>query len=603
MSGKTSNKIIALISFGIFIIILIELILRVLGLHYSTLFFLEKKIADRKFLILNEHYMQQYFNIANFEIPKPLKYLFQKEKSKELYRIYMIGESTSQGFPCAKTESFPYQVQQMLNKANLNRKFEVVNLSITSINSYIALNIAKESLKYLPDMVIIYLGHNEFLGAGGTGEYNYLIFKLNKFFSKFSLYQVLKSIASKLGSTDKRALIEKMSSKRRVEYNSKLYYEVIEQFEKNYTKIIKLFRSRNIPVITCGVVKNLKDLNPFLSEPYKKDTLKKVIQAVQENKSQDKINNLINANAELYYRVGREYLYKGERDLAYLYFQKACDYDLLRFRAPSEINKIIKKASKLFNCMYINMQELFDRVASEGITGNDMLLEHIHPSLENHTYMAGLIADIVIREYFKQDVSDDYKVINLHSTLVEKINTAYLLRILFNRFPYNFDEDFNAKGFKPIFHISYKKGVPVLTLKPEIPQPDFNFIMNILNTEQSARDIIHVKYGAWLLREKNNIKQAVEEFITAYALNPFNYYAVNNLGVLYFKYIDQKTGAHLLYKVYRQTEDYIDCYKNLWLMLEKMGKSSEADIIKSRIIKMGDNIKGVNSFSIVDFNS
>ncbi len=55
-----------------------------------------------------------------------------------------------------------------------DKNFEVINLSLTAVNSYTVLDFGKQLFKYQPDAVLIYTGHNEYYGALGIGSTSYL---------------------------------------------------------------------------------------------------------------------------------------------------------------------------------------------------------------------------------------------------------------------------------------------------------------------------------------------------------------------------------------------------------------------------------------------
>jgi lysophospholipase L1-like esterase len=256
--------------FGFSIIILInililsglELALRLFNLGTDTSLIYQVKIAGEDYLYLNKIYTSQYFGAENVLIPAPNLEFFKKNKSDSLYRIYVLGESTSRGFPYSKLESFPMQLQQMLNKSALGKKIEVINFSIDATNSYIGCDIAKEIVKYPPDLAIIYYGHNEFIGIGGSGQCHKTFFKANKFFSRFRTYQYIKGFIINRSKKNKDSLLERMAAKQLIDYNSPLYKNTINDFKNNYEKILNTLKTNHIDVIACGVARNLKDFKP-----------------------------------------------------------------------------------------------------------------------------------------------------------------------------------------------------------------------------------------------------------------------------------------------------------------------------------------------------
>src|SRR5579859_3968163 len=54
--------------------------------------------------------------------------------------------------------------------SNTGKKIEIINVSLTAVNSYTVLGFAREVVKQEPDAVLIYTGHNEFYGALGVAS-------------------------------------------------------------------------------------------------------------------------------------------------------------------------------------------------------------------------------------------------------------------------------------------------------------------------------------------------------------------------------------------------------------------------------------------------
>ena len=75
----------------------------------------------------------------------------------------------------------------------------------------------------------------------------------------------------------------------------------------------------------------------------------------------------------------------GEAREAYL---AAKDRDELRFRAPEEINRILREVAAREGAHVVEVEEAFRREARSGIVGHDLMLEHLHPNLDGYFVMA-----------------------------------------------------------------------------------------------------------------------------------------------------------------------------------------------------------------------
>lgn len=78
------------------------------------------------------------------------------EKPEGVYRILVLGDSVTFGENVAAEESFPKQMQHLLNEARTGPKVEVLNAGVRGYNTYQELLMLEEvGLLYDPDLVIV----------------------------------------------------------------------------------------------------------------------------------------------------------------------------------------------------------------------------------------------------------------------------------------------------------------------------------------------------------------------------------------------------------------------------------------------------------------
>ncbi len=188
------KTIVYVVIINVVIFTFIEILLLLLGVGDNNKLIQTINVRDEKHCQLNPNYLYQYYPKYSSTIPGPSPHLFSYQKPDSVFRVLVIGESGSQGFPYSKLEAFPFQIQQNLNKRIENKHVEVINMSIAATTSYIGSKIAKEAVKIKPDLAIIYYGNNEFIGIRGAGTADNLFFKLNVGLSQLRLYQMLKSM-------------------------------------------------------------------------------------------------------------------------------------------------------------------------------------------------------------------------------------------------------------------------------------------------------------------------------------------------------------------------------------------------------------------------
>jgi hypothetical protein len=104
----------------------------------------------------------------------------------------------------------------------------------------------------------------------------------------------------------------------------------------------------------------------------------------------------------------------SERDeRAAKYFSLSADYDLLRFRAPSVFNQIIRElASNGKSTFLVDSEETFRQDTSDGMIGAQHMLEHLHPTPRGY---------FLIGDAFYHRLLDNNVFSNLATATTDKI--------------------------------------------------------------------------------------------------------------------------------------------------------------------------------------
>ena len=124
------------------------------------------------YLYLNKNISRRYFTQS--QATNGNVEFFRKKKQKNTFRIFVLGESAAMGFPYPNNISFQRMLKYQLQKENPDKDIEIINLSLTAINSYTFYDFAQELVHFEPDAIFIYGGHNEYYGALGVASNNTL---------------------------------------------------------------------------------------------------------------------------------------------------------------------------------------------------------------------------------------------------------------------------------------------------------------------------------------------------------------------------------------------------------------------------------------------
>ena len=332
--------------------------------------------ARRGKYIINPEVAFRYFNQVE-NIPTTIEDIFDQQKKNNAFRVFVLGGSSAAGFPYMPMGSFSRYIRKRLELTYPNSTIEVVNISLSAVNTYTILDMLPGVLEQKPNLILIYAGHNEYYGALGVGSMESLgtfrsFVKLVLYLNKYKTVQLIRNIisgifslfASKNLEESPGTLMSRMAKDQYIPMNSDKYTIGLEQFEGNMREILELIKSHDVPVIIGKVVSNLKDQKPFISVPSEEYP-----------------------TANQVYEEAKKKLMNGHSKDADSLFRLAKDLDALRFRAPEKINPIIRQVCGEYNATCVSIDSIFNSVSPYGIIGNNLMTDHLHPNIEGYQLM------------------------------------------------------------------------------------------------------------------------------------------------------------------------------------------------------------------------
>ncbi len=397
--------------------------------------FIEKIGQGQSVYQVNPYVARRYFPPDSPVLPTLYPETFAKNKSPETLRIFCLGGSSTAGFPFDAQVPFPQQLRLMLIDAFRRDDFEVINLGLSAINSYSVLDLLPEVLEKSPDLILIYMGHNEFYGVYGSassysigqnGEWIRFYLKLQK----LRIVQALKTAIDKLtpAGADKRSsnesLMRSVIGKREIRYRSAEYTETLENFRVNLQQILQKCGDRKVPVILSNLVSNVKDLAPFGSvenkklsktdriklEKYRSDG-KKFLEKkayAEALKSWQAAISIDSLAANNWFFAGLANLGLGDTMAAADHFNRAKDRDVVRFRASEETNVIINNLAAQFHLPCVDMVKTFRSQSPQGVVGNSLICDHLHPNPDGYFLMAKAFFEKIRHQKLSINVPPNY---------------------------------------------------------------------------------------------------------------------------------------------------------------------------------------------------
>jgi tetratricopeptide (TPR) repeat protein len=383
----------------VFSFVLLEVGLRLFQYGENRELFVSTPDEASQYYGINTNVGKRYFYLTSFN-PSPRKDLFLKQKPKNGYRIFILGGSTTAGFPYGNNLTFTRILNRRLSDTFPDRRIEVVNTAMTAINSYALLDFMDEIIKQQPDALLIYAGHNEFYGAlgvasmeslGRTGWVVRTFLKLQRFKTFVLLRDVIAWIEKSIGVGSNGDFIKdpmetemsRIVKDQTIPLHSDLYESGKNQFRSNLRSIFQKSKEAGIPVLISELVSNVRDQRPSIS--LEKDTL---------------------PSAQKMFERARTLDSEGRYDEARKAYYMAKDLDALRFRAPEEFNEIIHSLASEFSTPVVPMKSYFESASPHGCIGDNLMHEHLHPKIDGYFLMADAFYNTMRQENF---ISSDWQ--------------------------------------------------------------------------------------------------------------------------------------------------------------------------------------------------
>lgn len=369
--------------------------------------------------------------------PAPQPEPFAARKPDRAFRVFVLGESSAAGFPYPRNGTFSRALRDMLVDVLPDDSVEVVNLGIAATNSFSMLDMAGDVIERRPDAVLIYAGHNEYYGALGVAARRrglpvpvgvvraYLaILRLRVVLAmRDGVLRLARSDdATSGGAADPRvaSLMELLGRDQEYPLGGDGYDEGIGQFERNLDALVGALRDDGIAVLVGSVESNLRDHPPF---------------AVPANAAP--------GGAQEAYRAARAALAAGDTASARAAFQRARDLDVVRFRAPTGFNDVIRRVAAEHGASYVPVAEAFASAAPGGIPGAEHFLEHVHPNRDGylliaHTFLDALLGEQALAGRAQRErlaAPADYRARQALTPLDERI-ALHTVRTLTSRWPF-----------------------------------------------------------------------------------------------------------------------------------------------------------------------
>ena len=344
------------------------------------------------------------------------------------FRIFVFGGSTVQGNPFSIETSFPTYLQIALEAADSSRNWKVVNCGGVSYASYRLLPIMRECLEYQPDLYVFCGGHNQFLehiSFGSVRESAAVtassLSVLNHLRSFRILQRTLKGtghqkddlvqeagVSRTILPDEVNTMLDQHDGQAMYHRDDRLASQIAASFAGDLRSMSRLSREYHVPLLFVLPPSNLSDCPPFKSEFSDTTSAEDQSQIISELKHARQmaasdlsqaiaIAQRVTAKDQRYaltwYELGQLQLTAKDFSGAASSLRRAKDEDICPLRITTPLENGMRDVASQESVPLIDADELLARRCTNGIAGDGVLVDHVHPSFRGHEDIALSIAD------------------------------------------------------------------------------------------------------------------------------------------------------------------------------------------------------------------
>ena len=355
--------------------------------------------------------------------------LFPLKKPANVRRVFCIGGSTTYGRPYEHKTSFCGWLADFLAYTDQEHKWEVINAGGISYASYRVVLLLEELIQYEPDLIISYIGQNEFLERRTYSQ----ILGLPKFVrdlgsaaSNLRIYAIMGDMIKKMRTGDRKeqtdyvhklskevnTILDQTIGPKDYVRDDEQKKKIIDHFEFNLGKIAQLTRSVDSQLIMVAPASKLRNESPFKSQArsdikgldlkkwtqhyesaHKLFREKKFEAALTEASSAEILDpryaHTLSLKGDILYNFGRY----ADAKLSY---KKALDEDVCPLRAITPIHNLVIGAAREMNVPVVDFDAIISKRSPNGITDDTFFIDHVHPTIEGNKILAlALLKEII----------------------------------------------------------------------------------------------------------------------------------------------------------------------------------------------------------------
>lgn len=307
-------------------------------------------------------------------------------KPDHLKRIFVFGESTIDGFPYPAENNTAHWLQIVLTDVlPTGIEAQVVNFGKPARCAIHLRQALEHTLAYKPDLVILCLGHNEFLARSLSLSQN----PTHRWWYLHSnLYRGLSDVVTNFRS--RRMEKTGIAPGGGIPADGPLHQDVAKQFGEEVDQMVVACQKAKVPILLCIPGSNLvcrpafsQGVDLHADRRRQRDGLieeanAKLLRGEQADAEIEQALHMDPHWALTHYWKGRNALLAGDRILAREAMQAARDWDALPFRCQTPLQSQLKTISQKRQVPLIDFPSVFQS-QQDAPPGSDWFVDSCHP--------------------------------------------------------------------------------------------------------------------------------------------------------------------------------------------------------------------------------
>ncbi|MEE8526409.1 MAG: tetratricopeptide repeat protein [Thermoanaerobaculia bacterium] len=357
---------------------------------------------------------------------------FAADKPAGVTRVFCVGGSTTYGRPYGDVTSFCGWLRELLAAARPDRRWEIVNAGGISYASYRVALLMEELSDYQPDLFIIYSGHNEFLERRTYGDIlasPRAVRGLAALASRTRIFTAAQQASARLRRSaeeiaeekprlddEVRTLLDASVGPDAYHRDEALRDKVLRHYRFSLARMVDIARSAGAGAVFVNPASNLRHASPFKSEHRDGLTAAELEhwQALFDQAedthaegrfaaalaSLDEAAAIDGRYAHLHYLRGGVLDALGRPGEAKTAFERARDEDVCPLRALGPMRAIVDEVAAERRVSVVDFIDLVERLSPDGIPGEEVFLDHVHPTVEGSRRLALALLETLRRDGF-----------------------------------------------------------------------------------------------------------------------------------------------------------------------------------------------------------